>query len=97
MTWRLPARGGQHPAGVFAVQIDAPHPPPRRSAAWREVVLKVGVLDGEMVQADVQEAGGEAGAQGAVVLQRLAGHGEVGCRPPPRGQSAAGDPGAPAW
>ena len=34
-----------------------------------------------MVQADVQEAGGgEAGAQGAVVLQRLAGHlhGEVG-------------------
>lgn len=40
------------------------------------------MLDGgDVVQADVQEAGGgEAGAQGAVVLQRLAGHlhGEVG-------------------
>ena len=75
--------GGQHPAGVFAVQIDAPHlrlgEDPQLGG---EVVLKVGVLDGgDVVQADVQEAGGgEAGAQGAVVLQRLAGHlhGEVG-------------------
>lgn len=84
MTWRA-ARlgGGQHPAGVFAVQIDAPHlrlgEDPQLGG---EVVLKVGVLDGgDVVQADVQEAGGgEAGAQGAVVLQRLAGHlhGEVG-------------------
>ena len=41
-----------------------------------EIVLKVRVLDGgDVVGADVQKAGsGKVGTQGAVILQRLAGH-----------------------
>ena len=69
--------GLQHPVGVVAVQIDAADPGLGENAELGgEVVLKVRVLDGRnVVLADVQKAGGgEVGAQGAVVLQSLAGH-----------------------
>ena len=69
--------GLQDLGGVVAVQIDAADIGLREDfQLGGEVVLKVGMLDGgDMVGADVQEAGGgEAGAQGAVVLQGLARH-----------------------
>ncbi len=84
MTWRLPAWAAcQHPAGVVTVQIDAAHVGLGKDVQLGgEVVLKVRVLNGgDVVVADVEKAGGgKVGAQGAVVLQRLAGHlhGEVG-------------------
>ena len=67
----------QDPVGVVAVQVDAVHRPLLEDAQLGgEVVLEVRVLDGgDVVLADVQEAGGgEVGTQGPVVLQRLAGH-----------------------
>ena len=74
--------GLQDPAGVVAVQIDAVYPRLGEDLQLGgKIVLKIRVLHwGDVVVADVEEAGGgEAGAQGAVVLQGLAGylHGEV--------------------
>ena len=62
---------------MVAVQIDAVDGPLAEDPKLGgEVVLKVGVLDGgDVVVADVEKGGGgEIGAQGAVVLQGLAGH-----------------------
>ena len=69
--------GLEHPLGVVAVQIHAGDAGLGEDLQLGgEIVLKVRVLDGgDVVGADVQKAGsGKVGTQGAVILQRLAGH-----------------------
>ena len=69
--------GLQYPLGVVAVQVHTADVGLGKDLQLGgKVVLKVGVLDGgTVVVADVEEAGGgKLGTQGAVVLQRLAGH-----------------------
>ena len=76
---RLPGGlgGGEHLGGVVAVQVDAVHLGLAENfQLGGEVVLEVRVLDGgDVVVADVEKTGGgKFRTQGAVVLQRLAGH-----------------------